>query len=135
MKIFIGIIIILLALGIAGGIYYLKTSNNVTGIGHLTGKLTIGPICPLERPDLPCTPGPEVYAAHKIIIYDAHRTHVIKEIVAGADGNYQTDLTAGDYIVDVERSGIGSGTGVPQSIHISDGQTVKIDIDVDTGIR
>src|SRR5262245_24523355 len=48
--------------------------------GTLTGRVTIGPICPVERIDQPCDPPPEMYAAHRLVLLAADGKTKVQEI-------------------------------------------------------
>ena len=106
--------------------------------GYLEGHVTIGPICPVEREGVPCPVPPEAYAARDI------RTWQEQKLVATAKlsdtGYYWLALRPGRYWVDI----IGTCTsafsceritGVPKEIEIERGKTIRLDIDIDTGIR
>ena len=104
-----------------------------TGILH--GKVTIGPIVPVEQPgvdyDIPC----EVYQARKIMVYDRNHESLVKQVDIDCDGRYRTELNPGFYVVDINRTGIDYSQEVPAEIKIESGLTVRLDIDIDTGIR
>jgi hypothetical protein len=103
--------------------------------GILEGNVTIGPICPVERPESPCPVPCEVYQARKVLIYDSSGTKLIAEVVIDCNGHYWVELKSGGYTVDIYHNGIGHVSGVPQKIEIKPGQTVELNIDIDTGIR
>ncbi len=104
-------------------------------MGTLAGKMTIGPICPVERIGQPCNPTPEIYTAHAVYIYrNDHRT-VIDTLFPDADGQFNTMLPVGDYWVDVTHQAVGSVTGVPAETHISAEATTTLNISINTGIR
>ena len=104
-----------------------------TGILH--GKVTIGPIVPVEQPgvdyDIPC----EVYQARKIMVYDRNHESLVKQVDIDCDGRYRTELKPGFYVVDINRTGVDYSQEVPAEIKIESGLTVRLDIDIDTGIR
>ena len=112
-----------------------KSTSTLESLGFLKGNITIGPICPVERIDNPCMPTPEMYAARKIFVYNKNKTLLVKEITPGPDGSYKADLAPGVYVVDVAHFGIGFARGAPAQIKIESGKTIKLDIDIDTGIR
>ena len=110
----------------------------VTHKGILQGNVTVGPIWPVEQsggnPPIP----PEVYQYRKVMVYDANGKTLIEQvdIVPHGDyGSYGVELEAGRYTVDINRIGIDRSGDVPITIEIVPGQTVEIDIDIDTGIR
>ena len=113
------------------------TMTPVTSIsvGVLKGTMTIGPICPVERPGHPCKPTPEMFAARKIFVYAADRTTLVTTLTPDSQGNFSANLLAGSYFVDTEHQAVGHISGMPATIIIEKNKTVIINIDVDTGIR
>ena len=108
--------------------------------GFLEGEVRIGPICPVEKKGEPCKTPPEVYEARKIIVYDedGRRIAIVDiEPVSSGDGwgRYRVELEPGIYIIDINRLGIDSSNDVPTKINIRSGETIKFNIDIDTGIR
>jgi hypothetical protein len=103
--------------------------------GVLQGKVTIGPLCPVE----PCRISPsqmeKVYEMRKILIYDANRQSVLEEVNIDKNGTYRIELNPGNYVVDINRIGIDRSTEVHGKINIEPGKTVVLDINIDTGIR
>ncbi len=105
------------------------------GSGVLQGTMTIGPICPVERIDHPCSPTPEMYAAHPIHVYNADKSKLIKTLTPDAQGKFSATFPTATYIVDVEHQAVGGVRGAPATVHITNGKTVTVSIDIDTGIR
>ncbi len=104
--------------------------------GVLAGDVTIGPLIPVVREGVPePTPGPEVYAARKIIVLSQDGRREIARVSIEADGAYQVVLPVGRYLVDIAGSGIDRGVDLPQEIEIFGDQITRLDIDIDTGIR
>ncbi|MDD1658577.1 MAG: carboxypeptidase-like regulatory domain-containing protein [Methanomicrobiales archaeon] len=103
--------------------------------GTLQGQVTIGPICPVERPDQPCLPTPETYAARKVLVRSADGATLFATVSLNQTGYYRVDLDPGTYVVDINRAGIDRSPDVPRSITLAAGETVILDIDIDTGIR
>jgi hypothetical protein len=120
------IVIALLISGCSG-------AGSETGI--LQGKVSIGPISPVERPGetpiIPC----EVYEARKIMAYDEKGNKLIQQIDIDCDGGYRAELKPGIYTIDINRIGIDHSPDVPQMVEIRSNMTVRLDIDIDTGIR
>ena len=117
------------------GLLLAGCSGSNLDTGTLEGMVTIGPISPVEqlgeKPPIP----PEVYEAKKVIVYDSGGKRLIKEVELGQDGYYSTMLKPGTYMVDINHVGIDSSPVIPRKIEISSGETVELDIDIDTGIR
>ena len=103
--------------------------------GILQGKVTIGPLVPVERPgveyEIPC----EVYEARKVMVYDKNHKKLIKQVDIDCDGNYQLELEPDFYVIDINRIGIDHSSEVPAKIEIKPRETIQLDIDIDTGIR
>ena len=115
------------------------TSNSlkeqVSGTGNLQGKVSIGPICPVETQENPCLPDPSLYTGHKLIILKNDGT-TVKQVDIDGQGNYRTELPAGSYKVDFAPHDIGlPGSYQPPSVEIRSGQTTILNIEIDTGIR
>ena len=104
--------------------------------GTLRGHVTIGPIKPVVQPgDDPEDVPPEVYDARKIMVYDVSGKKLIAQVDIGHDGNYSVDLDAGTYLIDINNLGIDNSNEVPTTIELVSGESVTLDIDIDTGIR
>ena len=103
--------------------------------GTLQGQVTIGPICPVERPDQPCTPTPDTYATRKVLVLSADGATLIATVSLNQTGYYRVELEPGTYVVDIKRAGIDRSPDVPRTITLDTGETYTLDIDIDTGIR
>ena len=108
--------------------------------GTLEGTVSIGPIWPVERPEANRPVSLEVFAARKIMVYDEQgekliQTVAIVQIGQSIEGHYSVQLKPGDYVVDINKAGIDHSAEVPRTVEIKTGQTVTLDISIDTGIR
>ncbi|MDD5095182.1 MAG: hypothetical protein PHV74_12525, partial [Dehalococcoidia bacterium] len=104
--------------------------------GLLQGHVTIAPIHPVQQPgDDPNDVPPEVYDARKVMVYDQFGQKLISLIDIGHDGNYRQELSPGVYVIDINHAGIDRSSDVPRTIQILPGETVQLNIDIDTGIR
>ena len=129
-------IIILIAITIAVAIL-LNTGAPLPGTGNangtLAGNVTIGPFCPVE----PCSISRDqivaAYAARPLIITTPGGAFA-GSVTADPDTGYSISLIPGSYIVDVRHQGIG-GSDLPKTVTIRAGESVRLDIDIDTGIR
>lgn len=110
-----------------------------SGDGILAGKVTIGPLCPVETdpPDPGCLPTEETYKAWPIAVLSANGNHLITQLHPNLDGTYNVELSGGNYLVNLEnQSSYGPGSSnLPSFIEISPSDTTYLDIDIDTGIR
>ena len=105
--------------------------------GFLEGKITIGPICPVERfpPDPNCEPKEETYTAWQIAIWTSDERKKVAQIQPDLNGTYKLELPVGTYVVDFEKEQHFGGNNLPATIAIDSGKTTVLNIDIDTGIR
>ena len=104
------------------------------GTGTLAGRVSIGPLCPVE----PCTVSPErlaaAYAARPITIALPGGA-VVTTVTADPVNGYNVTLAPGSYVVSIPRTGIGGSRALPATVTIAAGRTTRLDIAIDTGIR
>jgi hypothetical protein len=103
--------------------------------GTLQGQVTIGPICPVERPDQPCTPSPDTYAARKVLVFSSDGATLVATVSLNETGYYRVALDPGSYVVNINRGGIDRSLDMPRTITLAAGETITLDISIDTGIR
>jgi hypothetical protein len=76
------------------------------------------------------------YAEYPLIILSQDGKKEIARVTADGNGNYRIALPPGDYILDVQgRLPKGHVRAKPQRFTVVSNQTVRIDMDIDTGIR
>lgn len=113
--------------------------NQMGESGFLKGKISIGPICPVETvpPLSQCQPTAETYKAWQTSVWNQRKTRIITDIEPKLDGTFYLKLSAGKYIVDYKNphaNDIGVNS-LPLEIIISSADTTIVNIDIDTGIR
>jgi hypothetical protein len=130
-------IVTLIAITLGVAIFLGSTiANPGSGVatGTLSGKVTIGPLCPVE----PCTVTPErlasAYAARTIVV-SVPGGDVIAETVPDPQNGYSVALKPGTYRVDIRHTGIDRSPDLPETVIIRADETVRLDISIDTGIR
>jgi heat shock protein HslJ len=107
-----------------------------TNSGIFQGRVSIGPITPVERPGEITQIPPEVYESRKIMVYDKSGNELIQQVdIDSESGWYVTHLKPGTYTIDINRIGMDSSDDVPQQVEIQLDITTRLDIDIDTGIR
>ncbi len=128
-------VVILVALG--GGLAYShqKKTNESTGTGTIMGKVSIGPICPVEREDVPCPVPPEAYTSREVILYARDGVTVVQRMHFASDGTYRFSIAPGTYVISIPQQGVGGSGDVPKTLTVQSGQTVQFDFSIDTGIR
>ncbi|MGD1120319.1 MAG: hypothetical protein ABR886_12710 [Dehalococcoidales bacterium] len=131
----------LILLTVVGGIFFTSCSQKTTQTGLLQGGVTIGPITPVQTPGQVVIVPPEVFSSRKVLVYDASGAKLLQSVTINqigqtANGYYSVELAPGTYTIDVTRTGgVGGSSDVPKKIQIVAGQTVTLDINIDTGIR
>ncbi len=104
------------------------------GTGTLTGNVTIGPLCPAGPCPLPHDRLVAAYAARPITI-STPGGPVIASVIADPETGYTVALKPGKYIIDISHQGIGGSRELPETVTIRRGETVRLNITIDTGIR
>jgi hypothetical protein len=78
----------------------------------------------------------ENYAEYPLIILSQDGKKEIARVTADGNGNYRLALPPGDYVLDVQgRAPKGHVRAKPQRFTVVSNQTVRVDMDLDTGIR
>ena len=104
--------------------------------GTLEGHVSIGPLSPVVIAGEPePTPSPEIYQGREIVIYLEDGKTEFARLKLDDQGNYRAELPVGTYIVDINHAGIDISKDLPKEIEIRAGETTRLDIDIDTGIR
>jgi hypothetical protein len=113
-----------------------KQYNQETGF--LEGKISIGPLCPVETdpPQPGCLPTAETYKAYPVSIWTSNARRKLDQINPSLDGSYKVELAPGNYLIklDKEQHAIGS-SNLPFEVSIISRKETKLDINIDTGIR
>ena len=112
---------------------------NSVNPGTLKGKISIGPLCPVETipPQPGCSPTAETYKAWQTTIWNSTKTQKIMDIVPNLDGTFQFDLSEGQYVIDFvnQNNNKFGGAGFPLKFSITRSKTTQLSINIDTGIR
>ena len=77
----------------------------------------------------------ENYAQFPLIVLSQDGKKEIARLTADGDGNYRTALPPGDYVLDVQGRARGHVRAKPQRFTVVSNQTVRVDMDIDTGVR
>ena len=112
---------------------------NKLGEGVLKGKITIGPLCPVETipPQPQCLPTADTYKAWQTAIWNSAKTQKIIDVIPNLDGTFQFDLSEGQYVIDFvnQNNNKFGGAGLPLKFSINRSKTTQLSINIDTGIR
>ncbi|RPJ36452.1 MAG: hypothetical protein EHM21_19170 [Chloroflexi bacterium] len=105
----------------------------------LTGKVSVGPLEPVERapePGQTPTPIPEqVFTSRSVNIYREDGKTLVQSVPFNGDGTYRVELRPGTYVVAMPPEKIEFARDLPKTVTLISGETVQLDIDIDTGIR
>lgn len=123
-------------IGIVACLLILSGCTQIIQTGTLSGTVSIGPLCPVERnpPDPQCQPTLETYKNYPISIHSYDGTQVA-QIMPLLNGSYSLALVEGQYIIDSDKPSRIGNANLPQNITITHGETTIFDIMIDTGIR
>lgn len=111
-------------------------TNQTASAGTLEGKVTVGPLMPVEQAGVtPPAPPAEVFTSRGIEIRQKDDADVYKTVHFNADGTYSIFLHEGTYTVRLISSGIDRATELPASVKITAGEATQLNITIDTGIR
>jgi hypothetical protein len=73
-------------------------------------------------------------AQYPLIILSRDQKQIAR-VTADANGNYRVALPPGDYVLDVQDRGRRHFRAKPQSFTVVSNQTVRVDMNIDTGVR
>lgn len=116
----------------------LPACSGEAGVGVLEGRVTIGPLRPVERPGEKIPLPPDIFRDRRVMVYDERGDKLVKQVEIMPreyDGFYRVELAPGTYTINTNRTGVGGAKGLPQRVTIRAGETARLDIDIDTGIR
>ena len=77
----------------------------------------------------------EAYAEYPLIILSHDGKKEIARVTADEKGNYHVALPPGNYVLDVQGRSPGHVRAKPQQFTVVSNQTVRVDMDIDTGVR
>ncbi len=105
-------------------------------MGYLEGRATIGPLQPVERVGVPSpTPPPAACTSRGLVVYSATSGAEVARFAFQPDCRYSVSLPVGNYRVELDRRGIDTSRDLPRTVAVVAGQTTRLDLSIDTGIR
>jgi len=75
------------------------------------------------------------YAEYPLIVLNKDGQKEVARLTPDREGNYRVSLTPGDCVLDVEGRRPGGVRAKPEAFTVVSHQTVRIDMDIDLGIR
>lgn len=104
--------------------------------GFLQGHLKIISHREVELADeTPSKLTAENYAEYPLVVLSRDQKTEIARVRADENGNYRVTLPPGDYVLDVKDRRRRHVRAAPQPFTVVSNQTVRVDMDIDTGIR
>ena len=104
--------------------------------GVLEGHLTIVSLTRVHPDDASLSKGTVAdYASYPLLILSKDGKKNIREVIADKDGNYRVSLPPGDYVLDAKGRAPRRVRAKRKSFTVISDQTVRVDFDLDTGIR
>lgn len=77
----------------------------------------------------------ENYAEYPLIVLNQNGQKEVARMTPDREGNYRISLPPADYILDVAGRGQRRLRAEPQPFAVVSGQTVRVDMNIDTGVR
>ena len=123
------LVVVLSALAACGGSTSGISPTTRPTLGVVTGRVTAGPTCPVERVGHPCPPRPVVAE-----VQARAGARVVASARSSADGTYRLELPSGSYTLVAATPNL-----LPRcttlTVTVVPGQMTSADITCDTGIR
>jgi hypothetical protein len=113
-------------------------ANDSAPQGVVEGRVMIFPLSDVNLADDATTEKGAVeqpYSEYPLIVRSPDGKQEIAHVTPDKDGNYRLALPAGDYILDVEGPGRGRVRTKPKPFSVAPNRTVRVDLQIDTGIR
>src|SRR3989338_915248 len=95
--------------------------------GYLEGKISIGPLCPVETnpPDPGCQPTEETFKAWPVGVYSGFGK--VATLNPDSSGNYKVELSPGKYTVKLEKKQVVGGSKyLPADVVIEPSKTANL---------
>jgi hypothetical protein len=114
-----------------------RLASDNAAFGFLEGHLKILALRDAELAEgNPPKISAENYADYPLIILSRDQKKEIARVTADENGKYRLALPPGNYILDVQgRPPKGHVRAKPQRFTVASNQTVRVDMDIDTGVR
>ena len=75
------------------------------------------------------------YSEYPLIVRTRDGGKELARLTADTRGNYRLTLPPGDYVLDIQRRPRGRVRATAQPFTVAAGQTVRVDLDIDAGVR
>ena len=110
-----------------------NTATPPTLQGIVEGLVVAAPACPVERADQPCPPKP---VPNREVLVETPGGAVVARVVTDQHGKFTVTLPPGTYILKVPPGASPFPIQQkPQQVTVAAGQTVQVQVVLDSGIR
>jgi hypothetical protein len=75
------------------------------------------------------------FADYPLVVLNKTTRQQVARMTPDRNGNYRMELPAGDYLLDIDRRVGGIARSEAKSFTVSPQRTVRVDMEIDTGIR
>ncbi|HEY4666330.1 MAG TPA: hypothetical protein VIH26_03395 [Anaerolineales bacterium] len=99
----------------------------------LEGKVTL--IKVIENGAQQPTPTPDEYGVRQIVVKSSNGQVEVARASIDPQGNYSIVLLAGLYVVDINYAGSDLAEGLPKTVQLEAGETIRLDVTIATGQR
>ena len=125
---------------VAGSIFLMvigsARSSDSAEPGVLEGHLTIVSPKVVEPADGSLSKDTvERYAAYPLLIVSKDGKKQIRQVTADKDGNYRVSLPPGDHVLDAKGRAPKRIRAKPKAFTVTSNRTVRVDFELDTGVR
>ena len=124
---------------IAGGIFFVPAggiASSPVPSGFVEGQLKIVSLKTVQLAEEKVSKSETVsYAEYPLLILSKDGRTEVARITADENGHYRVGLPPGDYVLDVKGRVPQGVRAKPHPFTVVSQQTVRVDMDIDTGIR
>lgn len=116
---------------LAGSLFAAGCGPKDTGV--LQGKVTLLKV--VDNGAQQPTPTPDEYGVRQIVVKTSNGQVEVARANVDPQGNYSIMLLAGLYVVDINYAGSDLAAGLPKTVQLAAGETLQLDVTIDTGQR
>jgi len=111
-------------------------SSDAAESGFLEGHLKIASLTGVQLDGARPAKGTTAdYAAYPLLVLSKDGKKTIRQVTADKDGNYRVPLPPGDYVLDAKGRAPKRVRARAKKFTVAANQTVRVDFELDTGIR
>ena len=107
-------------------------------LGFVEGHVKIFPLSDVNLSDdtgAPDSGSAQPYFEYRLVVRSREEKKEIMQVTVNGNGNYRIELPPGDYILNVQGPESRPARTKPRPFTVISNQTVRVDMDIDTGIR